>query len=56
MEVEESYEEEIERLNWKDFEVQWFIAIWEEMEEEFAKSSNKQGKFLENFFEQNVKP
>ena len=53
IEVGESDEEETGRMKWKDFEVHQLIAIRGEMEEEFAKSANKQGKFSEkyNFFE-----
>ena len=46
------------RVKWKDFEVHQLIAIRGEIEEEFVKSANKQGKFSEkyNFFEQKLKP
>jgi len=33
-------------VKWKDFEVYQLIAIRGEMEEEFAKSTNKQGIFF----------
>ena len=49
IEVEESDEKEMRRVKWKDFEVHQLIAIREEMEEEFAKSSNKQGKTPEKY-------
>ena len=43
-------------MKWKDFEVHQLIAIRGEIEEEFAKLSNKQGKFSKNynFFEQKI--
>jgi hypothetical protein len=47
IEVGESDEEETGRVKWKDFEVHQLIAIRGEMEEEFAKSANKQDKFSE---------
>ena len=52
IEVGESDEAEMGRVKWKDFEVHQLIAIRGEMEDEFARSSNKQGKFLKkyNFF------
>ena len=58
IEVGESDEEKMKRVKWKDFEVHHLIAIRGEMEEEFAKSANKQGKFLEkyNFLKQKLKP
>ena len=58
MEFGELDEEEMRRVKWNDFEVHQLIAIRGKMEEKSAKSSNKQGKFLEkyNFFEQNLKP
>ena len=58
IEVRESNEEEMKRMKWNDFEVHKLIVIREEMEEEFAKLANKQGKFLEkyNFFKQKLKP
>ena len=39
--VGESEEEDMERVKSKDFEVHHLIAIRGEMEEEFARSSNK---------------
>ena len=45
IEVGKSNEEKMERVKWKDFEVHQLIAIRGEIEEEFAQSSNKQGKF-----------
>ena len=49
IEVEESDEKEMRRVKWKDFEVHQLIATREEMEEEFAKASNKQGKTPEKY-------
>jgi hypothetical protein len=45
-------------VKWKDFEVHQFIVIQGEIEEEFAKLANKQGKFSEKyiFFKQKLKP
>jgi hypothetical protein len=40
----EEEEEEMGRTKWRDFEVHHLIAIRGEMEDEFAKSANKQGK------------
>ncbi len=45
IEVGESDEEENGRVKWKDFEVHQLIAIRGEMDENFARASNKQGKF-----------
>jgi hypothetical protein len=56
IEVGESDENETRRVKWKDFEVHQLIAIREEMEEEFAKSANKQGFFFSTsiyFFNKN---
>jgi hypothetical protein len=39
-------EEETARTKWKDFEVHTLIAIRGEMDEEFAKTANKQGKIF----------
>ena len=39
------------RIKWKDFEVHHLIAIRGEMEEEFTKTTNKQGNMFFNFFE-----
>ena len=49
IEVGESDEKEMGRVKWKDFGVHQLIAIRGKMEEEFARSSNKQGKFLEKY-------
>ena len=48
IEVGESDEEEMGKKR-KDFEVHQLIAIRGEMEEEFARSYNKQGKFPEKY-------
>ncbi len=50
IEVGESDEDETGRVKWKDFEVHQLIAIRGEMEEEFAKSANKQGIFLRSIY------
>ena len=52
IEVGESDEEEMGRVKWKDFKVHHLITIQGKIEEEFVRSTNKQGKFLEkyNFF------
>jgi hypothetical protein len=52
IEIGESLEEEEEmtRLKWKDFEVHHLIAIRGKMEEEFIKTTNKQGNLLLDFF------
>ena len=63
IEVGESDEEEMGTMKWKDFEVHQLIAIRGKMEKEFARSSNKQGKFSKKyivfncfeFFEQKLK-
>ena len=44
IEVGESDKEEMGRVKWKDFEVHQLIVIRGKLEEEFARSSNKQGK------------
>jgi hypothetical protein len=49
IEVVESDEDETGRVKWKDFEVHRFIAIRGEMEEEFAKSVNKQSIFFKKY-------
>jgi hypothetical protein len=49
IEVGESDEDEMGRVKWKDFEVHQLIVIREEMEEEFAKSANKQGIFFKKY-------
>ena len=41
IEVGGLYENDIEKMRWKDFEVHQLIAIQREMEEGIAKSSNK---------------
>ena len=46
LEVGKSYEEENGRVKWKDFDVHQLIAIRGEMDEKFARASNKQGKFF----------
>jgi hypothetical protein len=50
IEVGESDEDETGRVKWKDFEVHQLIAIRGEMEEEFAKSANKQGIFFRSIY------
>ena len=49
IEVGKSYEEEMGRVKWKNFEVHQLIVIRGEMEEEFGISSNKQGKFSKRY-------
>ena len=49
IEVGESDEEEMGRVKWKDFEVHHLITIQGKIEEEFVRSTNKQGKFLEKY-------
>ena len=58
IEIGKSDEQVMGRVKWKDFEVHQLIAIRGEIEKEFVKSANKQGKFSEkyNFFEQKLKP
>ena len=46
----EEEEEEMTRIKWKDFEVHHLIAIRGEMDEEFTKTVNKQGKFFLDLF------
>ena len=57
IEVGESDKEEMGRVKWKDFEVHQLIVIRGKLEEEFARSSNKQGKCSKeyNFFAQKMK-
>ena len=45
-ESDDDEEEETARTKWKDFEVHTLIAIRGEMDEEFAKTANKQGKIF----------
>ena len=48
-ESEEEEEEEMTRIKWKDFKVHHLIAIRGEIDEEFTKTINKQGKFFLEF-------
>ncbi len=45
-EEEEEEEEEMSRIKWKDFEVHHLIAIRGDMDEEFTKTTNKQGNLV----------
>ena len=47
----EGEEEEMTRIKWKDFEVHHLIAIRGEMDEEFKKTTNKQGNVFWIFLE-----
>lgn len=55
-EAEDDEEEETARIKWRDLEVYHLIAIRGEMDEEFAKIANKQGRiFTIIFFQINNK-
>lgn len=47
-EFEKKEEEKTARIKWRDFEVQHFIVIRGEMNEEFTKTANKQCKLCFN--------
>lgn len=49
-EVEDDEEEETARIKWRDLEVYHLIAIRGEMDEEFAKIANKQGRIFTIIF------
>ena len=51
IELGELDEEDMASIKWRNFEVYHLIAIWGEMDEEFAKTANKQGEifFYKNF-------
>jgi hypothetical protein len=50
IELGESDEEGVASVKWRDFEVHHLIAIRGEMDDEFARTANKQGIFSQIFF------
>ncbi len=46
IDLEGMEDEEDTKIKWRDFEVETLIALRGEMDEEFARAANKQGKFF----------